>query len=265
METITAFGDSLLKGVIYEDAHYKVAESSFQKICQEFFGILIENKARFGSTITKGESIFEQNLDLIRQSSGRYVVLEFGGNDCDFNWKEVSDQPDREHLPRSTIESFVSAYTAIINEIKKLQKIPVLLSLPPIDSCRYFKHISTGLSEENILKWMHGNKQFITNWHERYNIEIFKLAIANAVPVVDITSVFLEERNYLRYLCEDGIHPNEKGHKLIAEAIKAHVLKKSISFGEGRNGELAMHSAASRSSNEDNLVPDKDLYRDDLA
>ena len=237
METITAFGDSVLKGVIYEDAHYKVAESSFQKICQEFFGILIENKARFGSTITKGESIFERNLDLIRQSSGRYVVLEFGGNDCDFNWKEVSDQPDREHLPRSTIESFVSAYTAIINEIKKLQKIPVLLSLPPIDSCRYFKHISTGLSDENILKWMHGNKQFITNWHERYNIEIFKLAIANAVPVVDITSVFLGERNYSRYLCEDGIHPNEKGHKLIAEAIKAHVEKKSISFAEGRNSE----------------------------
>ena len=235
METITAFGDSVLKGVIYEDAHYKVAESSFQRICEEFFGILIENKARFGSTITKGESIFERNLDSIRKSSGRYVVLEFGGNDCDFSWREVSENPDREHQPKSTIKSFVSTYTSIIKEIKELQKTPVLLSLPPIDSCRYFKHISTGLSGENILKWMHGDKQFITNWHERYNIEIFKLAIANTVPVVDITSVFLEEKNYSLYLCEDGIHPNEKGHKLIAEAIKAHVEKKSISFAEGRN------------------------------
>ena len=95
---------------------------------------------------------------------------------------------------------------------------------------------------------MHGDKQFLTNWHERYNIEIFKLAIANAVPVVDITSVFLEEKNYSLYLCEDGIHPNEKGHKLIAEAIKAHVEKKSISFAEGRNSENGFKTQPSRSS-----------------
>ena len=231
METITAFGDSVLKGVIYEDEHYKVADSSFQKICEESFGILIENKARFGSTIKKGETIFERNLDTIRASSGQYVVLEFGGNDCDFNWKEVAEDPEKKHLPMSTIDNFVTTYTAIIKEIKDLGKIPVLLSLPPIDSERYFKHISKGISGENILQWMRGNKQFITNWHERYNIEIFKLAIANGVPVIDITSVFLEKKNYSLYLCEDGIHPNVKGHKLIAEAIKAHVEKKNISFG----------------------------------
>ena len=107
-------------------------------------------------------------------------------------------------------------------------KTPVLLSLPPIDSQRYFKHISNGLSGENILKWMRGDKQYITNWHERYNIEIFKLAIANEVPVVDITSIFLEKKNYSRYLCEDGIHPNEKGHKLIAKAIMQHVKNRKI-------------------------------------
>ena len=230
METITAFGDSVLKGVIYEDEHYKVADSSIQKICEESFGITIENKARFGSTITKGESIFERNLDLIRESSGQYVVLEFGGNDCDFNWKEISEDPDRVHLPMSTIENFTVTYSAIISEIKKLGKIPVLLSLPPIDSARYFKHISKGLNGENIMKWMRNDKQYITNWHERYNIEIFKLAIANEVPVIDITSVFLEKKDYARYLCADGIHPNVKGQKLIADAIAAHVRKKKISF-----------------------------------
>lgn len=230
METITAFGDSVLKGVIYEDDHYKISDASFQKICEESFGITIENKAKFGSTITKGETIFERNLDMIRNSSGPYVVLEFGGNDCDFNWKEVSEDPDAEHLPMSTIENFTSTYTCIIQEIKKLGKTPVLLSLPPIDSARYFKHISKGLSGDNIMRWMRNDRQYITNWHERYNIEIFKLAIANEVPVVDITSIFLEKKNYSYYLCEDGIHPNVKGHKLIAEAIKTHAKKNNISF-----------------------------------
>ena len=232
METIAAFGDSVLKGVIYEDEHYKIADSSFQKICEESFGILIENKARFGSTITKGESVFEKNLDVIRRSSGRYVVLEFGGNDCDFNWKEVSEDPEAEHLPMSTIENFTQTYSYIIEEIKDMGKTPVLLSLPPIDSARYFRQISKGLNAENIMKWMRNDKQYITNWHERYNIEIFKLAIRNEVPVIDITSVFLEKKNYSYYLCEDGIHPNVKGHKLIAEAIKDHVRRRNISFGK---------------------------------
>ena len=230
MTTITAFGDSVLKGVIYEDDHYKVADTSLQKICEESLGIVVENKAKFGSTITRGETIFERHLDTIRSSSGDYVVLEFGGNDCDFNWKEVSADPDKEHIPASTIENFVETYSNIIQEIKKLGKIPVLLSLPPIDSDRYFKRISEGLSADNILSWMRGNKQFITNWHERYNIEIFKLAINNEVPVIDITSVFLEKKNYSLYLCSDGIHPNAKGQKLIAEAIKEHVKRRNIVF-----------------------------------
>ncbi len=228
MGTITAFGDSVLKGVIYEDEHYRVADESFQKICEQYFGITIENRARFGSTISKGESVFEKNLSLIKESDGDYVVLEFGGNDCDFNWKEISEDPDRKHLPMSTISNFTTTYTNIINEIKNLGKIPVLLSLPPIDSARYFAQISRGLSSENIMKWMKNDRQYITNWHERYNIEIFKLAIATSVPVIDITSIFLEKKNYSRFLCVDGIHPNAEGHKLIAKAIEEHVRKKNI-------------------------------------
>ena len=41
---------------------------------------------------------------------------------------------------------------------------------------------------------------------------------------------FLEKKNYSRFLCEDGIHPNEEGHKLIAEAIKQHIRNKEIVF-----------------------------------
>ena len=230
MDTITAFGDSVLKGVVYEDEHYRVSDASFQKICEESLGVVIENKAKFGVTVSKGEAIFQRNLDAIKESSGDYVILEFGGNDCDFNWKEVAEDPDKGHLPMSTISDFIRTYTTIINEIKELGKIPVLLSLPPIDSSRYFKHISKGINGDNIMKWMRYDRQYITNWHERYNIEIFKLAIANAVPIIDITSVFLERKNYSDYLCADGIHPNEKGHKLIAKAIREHVKRKNIRF-----------------------------------
>lgn len=121
-------------------------------------------------------------------------------------------------------------YTDLIEKIKKMDKTPVLLSLPPIDSKRYFEKISKGLNGHNIMEWMNNDKQFITNWHERYNIEVFKLALTNNIPIIDITSKFLEEKNYNKYLCEDGIHPNEKGHELIAESIKEHIEEKKIIF-----------------------------------
>ena len=166
-------------------------------------GVSIENKAKFGSTINIGKNIIFKNIELIKKTKSKYVVMKFEGNDCDCNWREISENP------------FVS-----YRWIKKIGKEAVLLSLPPIDLTKYFDYISKKLNADNILKWMEGNKQFLTNWHERYNIEVFKLAINKDIPIIDITSKFLEIKNYSNLLCDDGIHPNEKGHKIIAEAIK---------------------------------------------
>ena len=230
METIAAFGDSVLKGVVYENDHYRVTDMPFYKRCEEVLGIVVENKAKFGSTIKRGEAVFDRYLESLKDVSGRYVVLEFGGNDCDFNWKEISEDPEAEHLPMSTVQDFNSMYSYMIEKIKELGKTPALLSLPPIDSERYFRHISRDLSAENIRKWMRNDIQFITNWHERYNIEVFKIAIAHQVPVIDITSAFLEHKNYNEFLCDDGIHPNEEGHRLIAESIMKHISDRKITF-----------------------------------
>lgn len=228
MSDISVFGDSVLKGVIYENNAYKVSKDRFSNICEDVLGISIENKAKFGSTINVGKNIISKNIDLIKQTKSKYIVMEFGGNDCDYNWIEVSENPNKEHYPKSTIKEFIEIYSGLINELKKLGKIPVLLSLPPIDSDKYFNYITKKLNADNILKWMEGNKQFLTNWHERYNIEVFKLAINNNIPIIDITSKFLEMKNYSELLCDDGIHPNEKGHLLIAEMIKEHIERRKI-------------------------------------
>lgn len=228
MTDISVFGDSVLKGVVFENNKYRITKNSFANICEDILRIKIENKAKFGSTIKIGEKSIEKNFDIIKQSNSKYVIMEFGGNDCDFNWKEVSENPSENHKPNSVIEEFVTIYTKLINEIKNSNKIPVLLSLPPIDAEKYFNKISQGLDKNAILLWMNGNKQFITNWHERYNIEIFKLAINNNIPIIDITSKLLEEKLYSKYLCDDGIHPNEEGHKIIAGEIKEHIENKKI-------------------------------------
>lgn len=52
-----------------------------------------------------------------------------------------------------------------------------------------------------------------------YNLAVFKTAAAADVPLLDITSCFLSRPNYADYLCEDGIHPNSEGYRLIANAL----------------------------------------------
>lgn len=142
MSDISVFGDSVLKGVIYENNAYKVSKDRFSNICEDVLWISIENKAKFGSTINVGENIISKNINLIKQTKSKYVVMEFGGNDCDYNWIEVSENPNKVHYPKSTIKEFIEIYSGLINELKKLGKIPVLLSLPPIDSDKYFKYIT---------------------------------------------------------------------------------------------------------------------------
>lgn len=54
------------------------------------------------------------------------------------------------------------------------------------------------------------------------------MTINKDIPIIDITSKILEINNYSNLLCDDRIHPNEKGHKIIAEAIKEYIEKRKI-------------------------------------
>ena len=225
VKKICAFGDSVLKGIVLDHTgKYKVTKNSFSNLCENAFEIKVDNWGKFGSTIRNGEVSLERYYDKIKGHD--YVLFEFGGNDCDFNWKEIAKEPDKLYEPNSTIKDFELAYTELINKVKSLGVAPVLLSLPPIDAKRHFNTISKGLNADNILKWMDGNVEFINHWHERYNLEVFKLGIEQKISVIDITSVFLEQKNYRDFICEDGIHPNDKGHEIIAKAITNHIEQK---------------------------------------
>ena len=142
MSDISVFGDSALKGVIYENNVYKVSQNRFSNICEDILGVSIENKAKFGSTINIGKNIIFKNIELIKETKSKYVVMEFGGNDCDYNWREISENPDKEHYSKSSITQFIEIYSNL--------------------------------------------------------------------------------------LCDDIIHPNEKEHKIIAEAIKEYIEKRKI-------------------------------------
>ena len=169
-----------------------------------------------GSTIQKGLSIITRHTAQL--ASYQNVFLEFGGNDCDFDWSAVSERPQAHHEPHTPLKQFEALYTKAIQLIQEKKGNPILLTLPPLEPKRYFQWISRNLHPDNILHWL-GGVDTIYRWQEMYNMKVLLLAQKLHVPVVDIRSAFLAQHGYQALLCEDGIHPNRKGHRFIYKTI----------------------------------------------
>lgn len=215
------FGDSISKGVIYDEkkGKYTFSKNSFARQLAARLDLTIQNYARFGCTSIKGQDILEHHKSDL--ASCDLTILEFGGNDCDLAWNEISETPWQPHTAAVSLEDFRENLTHMVDEIHEAGSTPVLLSLPPLESSRFYKWVSNGLDWEGILHFLKEDINNIFHWQEDYDQVIRRVAEEKDVPLIDIRKGFLEKDSYRDYLCIDGMHPNEKGHDLIADQIEA--------------------------------------------
>lgn len=211
-----------MKGVVLtEENRYSVTEQCFTKILCHELDLQIENYGKFGSTVTHGSNLLDRHQEAVASSA--YTFIEYGGNDCDHDWLGIANSPHGEHAPKTSLGAFGEQFLRIIARIRQLGSTPVMLSLPPILSDAYFSFFSRDMSNEqqkNVVKWLGGDVGIIARWHECYNRALFKIAARAGVEIIDITTPFDTYRAGLNSLyCLDGIHPNTRGHRLIAESI----------------------------------------------
>ena len=219
MKTYMAFGDSILKGIINNDGHFSICRESAVRLCEKRQDIRIDNKARMGSTITDGIRIFKRYTDAVREADGKWVLLKFGGNDSDHDWAAVSARPGEDIPPKTEPERFIELYVSLIDEVRKLGKEPLILSMPPMDSDRYFEWISRTFDRDRVLAFLDGNIRRLGEWHDEYNLYVSDIAARCGAELVDISTPFLNLKDYRSLLCCDGIHPNPEGQALIAETL----------------------------------------------
>ena len=221
---LVALGDSIIKGVLVqsegERSRYSLADKSIVECCAEKLGGESLNLGKMGCTIEAGERILNRCLD--KMSGAQYVLLEYGGNDSDYNWQEIAEAPEKEHFPRTRLEVFEQVYERVINKIKEMGAIPLVLSLPPMDAERYFAFFSQKWEDgfrANVMRWLGGSTNTIMSGHELYNLATMRVAQRTGAQWIDVTSGLLKGHNFRAYLCDDGIHPNERGQRMIAEAV----------------------------------------------
>lgn len=219
MIDVVIYGDSIMKGATPEgENRYRSVLPRFLPRLAEKYGLAVTNRARFGSTIDRGYALLQKDLNE-QISPYHFALVEYGGNDCDFDWQAVSDAPESEHQPHTTLAAFRRTLEAMADDLLQKGIKPLLMTLPPLDAERYLSFICRGgASRANILKWL-GEVQMIYRFQEMYSAAIFKLALVRGLSLVDVRSYFLDKRNYADLISGDGIHPSEEGYALIHTAF----------------------------------------------
>ncbi len=217
VQSIGLWGDSIGKGVVYDEARgrYAILRENCVNLLSKKLSCPIENHAVMGATASQG--VERMRDDYLHE--GGLAVIEFGGNDCDMPWKEISEAPDRDHRPRATIAEFTGALETLVCKVRSAGMEAMLVTPPPLDAERYFAWVSRGLDAEAILRWL-GDVQHIYRWQERYAVAVRDVAARTGSRLLDLRDAFLSVGSIGDYFCVDGIHPNARGHELLAQAVE---------------------------------------------
>ena len=184
-----------------------------------------------GNILSKGQRKLNKMLE--RGEHFDLGIIESGGNDCDYDWAPVSDEPrgikpDSEeasagadifvpHKPRVELSDFIRIMGEMVSLLRENKITPLLMTMPPLVPDWWFEHICEGHNKDNILKFLEGNPHKLYENHEFYNMAIWDFAIANKVQIVDMRKYMLSSTNYRSLMCKDGIHPNEKGYEYMSK------------------------------------------------
>lgn len=215
MERAYVYGDSLLKATMPDGDmkyHFHLSE-----IMAGYPSTRLEvvNRAKMGATVTKGLSLVEH--DLSRGLDARWALLGYGGNDSDFDWQAVAAAPETEHLPRTALPEFTEKLRQCAALLTSAGVQPVLMTLPPIDSRRYFSYISR-FGGEKILDWL-GDVGLIYRHQELYSDAIAALAREEGLPLIDVRRRFLPRHDLPRCIAADGIHLSMLGYRCLFDTL----------------------------------------------
>ena len=215
---ISAYGDSILKGAVTgtDSGHlFDIIEDSSLVLASKALGFDLNDQSVFGSIVSKTQR--RLNRDIEKGIFSDLAIIESGGNDCDYDWTQVSSAPDEKHLPRTTLEDFIQKISEMVDVCRKNKITPLIMTMPPLVRDRWYNHILHGQDENAVLKILNDNPDRLYQNHELYNISLVEYAFKNSVQIVDMRKEMLLSENYRNLMCLDGIHPNEKGYKFMSE------------------------------------------------
>lgn len=219
---ITVFGDSIAKGIVFRDNRYQVAQDNVIALLERHYNVSIENTAQFGQTLRRinDRQLVQRYLRRIDETENNLAVFCIGGNDCSFDWNSVQHTPSEAHTSATTPAEFFELLKENVSLLQSRGVHVMILNLPPLDSEEYFrKYIAEKYDPERVMSFLKEDVANIYRHQEFFSLMLTKFALTNGCSLADIRSRFLWKNDMRELLCEDGIHLNERGQRVMAEAI----------------------------------------------
>lgn len=214
---IVAFGDSTTAPRVVAGKPLVVyADLLRQELPTKGFDVQVINAGVPGNSTDDGRRRFERD---VLAAKPQLVIIQFGANDSAIDvWREP---PAKE--PRVAIDRFEANLRWFVAELRQ-RGIRVVLMTP--DPFRWTE----------LLKKMYGKPPYDPNDPDGFSILLEKYAdtvrwVAREmdVPLVDPFAAFGDygdlENHSVDELLLDGMHPNARGHRLIADLLVEEVLK----------------------------------------
>lgn len=214
---ISVYGDSILKGAITGTGSghlFDIIEESSLVIACRNLNLELNNQSVFGSIVTKTQRRLKKDVE--KGIVGDLAIIESGGNDCDYDWATISENPDPQTLPRVPLEDYLRITDEMVTLLRENKITPLIMTMPPLVGDRWFNHISNGHNKENINKFVNNVPDKLYRNHELYNLNLMEYCYKNNVQMVDMRKAMLSAPDYRNLMCLDGIHPNEDGYKYMA-------------------------------------------------
>lgn len=219
---IVCFGDSVTRGISFMNGRLRIVKANYPSLLQgalKSLGIDVLNKGVFNDN---SDLLVHRLEDDVLSEQPDYVLIEIGGNDCNFRWDEVALRPDDEHEPIVPLERYLQNLRTLVERVQKNNSVPVLMNLLPLDPVRYYQQVAATYGKA-VAHWI-AHCGGIEHWHGMYNRSLCQLIGRLDVLTIDLRTAFKKAADLAVLLSDDGIHPTEAGYKVMSEAIQSSLL-----------------------------------------
>jgi len=211
MPTIVAFGDSITLGVRQDGSCRE--EQTFRYQLQKRLNAelgqagpwVIENAGIGGNTTRDALGRIDKD---VLDKKPHYATIMFGVNDS-----AMVSFPDFQPIPEPRVPlcEFRRNLEEIVRRIQAIRAKVVLLTPPPMSARHWLANTSPSYKGRD-MNWMF--RTYIPSIHE--------VAEVCRVPLLDVWTRYMDG-GHLNDWLPDGVHPNEEGHRAIADMLFDHL------------------------------------------
>ena len=209
---LVVFGDSILKGVITipdSKSLFDVTQNDSLSLAQKKLGFELDNRSIYGNITSKGLVKLQKYLEKCAAGeieSADYCIIEFGSNDCDYDWGTL--------VQKVPLEQYLENLNQMVALCRQNKVTPLMMGLIPYVCDNWFKTIIKGHDEAAILDFLGGSAETLGKNQLIYKNSQKDFVEKNKVQFLDPWELFA---GHPELMCYDGIHPNEKGYEVLAD------------------------------------------------